>query len=60
MRIFGVLIALKSTLAQAHPGRTANDGCHYCRANWSSEGGARKTKGTVTTTLSLRTSKRDC
>ena len=26
-------IALFSTTAQAHPGRTASDGCHYCRTN---------------------------
>jgi hypothetical protein len=40
MRIFGILLllALSSTLAQAHPGRTASDGCHYCRTNCSSWG----------------------
>ncbi len=25
-------------IAQAHPGRTASDGCHYCRTNCSSWG----------------------
>lgn len=40
MRAVGILLvlALSSTLAQAHPGRTANDGCHYCRTNCSSWG----------------------
>lgn len=40
MRTVGILLllALSSTLAQAHPGRTANDGCHYCRTNCSSWG----------------------
>lgn len=40
MRTVGILLvlALSSTLAQAHPGRTANDGCHYCRTNCSAWG----------------------
>lgn len=40
MRAVGILLvlALSSTLAQAHPGRTANDGCHYCRTSCSSWG----------------------
>ena len=31
LAIVSILIAL--TPAQAHPGRTAADGCHYCRTN---------------------------
>lgn len=40
MRTVGILLvlALSSTFAQAHPGRTANDGCHYCRTNCSQWG----------------------
>lgn len=28
-----LLILMSPTLAYAHPGRTASDGCHYCRTN---------------------------
>lgn len=27
------ILILSSVSAFAHPGRTANDGCHYCRTN---------------------------
>lgn len=33
-----LVVALGSTAANAHPGRTASDGCHYCRTNCSSWG----------------------
>jgi len=32
------LVLIVSTIASAHPGRTASDGCHYCRTNCSSWG----------------------
>lgn len=40
--------ALISTAASAHPGRTASDGCHYCRTNcdkWGEAQGARHCHG---------------
>ena len=32
------LVLIVSTIASAHPGRTASDGCHYCRTNCGSWG----------------------
>src|SRR3989344_5130847 len=29
----GILILLSPFVAEAHPGNTAADGCHYCRTN---------------------------
>lgn len=43
-----------SSLTQAHPGRTAADGCHYCRTNCSSWG---ETAGTRHCHNSLKPSK---
>jgi hypothetical protein len=31
--IFTALLTLTSMTVFAHPGRTASDGCHYCRTN---------------------------
>ena len=36
--IFFLLIFLFPNLIFAHPGRTASDGCHYCRTNCSKWG----------------------
>ena len=39
-----------SSVAQSHPGRTASDGCHYCRTNcssWGETAGARHCHGSV-------------
>ncbi len=33
-----ILMALIVATVQAHPGRTASDGCHYCRTNCSDWG----------------------
>lgn len=33
-----LFVALGSTAVNAHPGRTASDGCHFCRTNCSSWG----------------------
>lgn len=34
MAILGFMpLAMTPTYVQAHPGRTASDGCHYCRTN---------------------------
>ena len=33
MIIFTIIAFLAPSLAMAHPGRTAGDGCHYCRTN---------------------------
>ncbi len=33
-----LLVLFTSGTAQAHPGRTASDGCHYCRTNCDSWG----------------------
>ena len=34
-RLLAVLLVLLALDAAAHPGRTASDGCHYCRTNCS-------------------------
>lgn len=48
-RTFIVLaVVLMATSAFSHPGRTAADGCHYCRTNcakWGEEAGARHCHG---------------
>lgn len=39
-----LILAFLPTLALSHPGRTASDGCHYCRTNcdkWGEVKGAR-------------------
>ena len=39
-----LLVLLLPGLALAHPGRTASDGCHYCKSNcekWGEIYGAR-------------------
>ena len=36
--LVSVMIFLVPKFAFAHPGRTASDGCHYCRTNCSSWG----------------------
>jgi len=33
-----LVLAAASTTISAHPGRTASDGCHYCRTNCSDWG----------------------
>jgi len=33
-----LLLSAFITVASAHPGRTASDGCHYCRTNCGSWG----------------------
>ena len=40
MRIIGIVLALTltTTFAYTHPGRTALDGCHFCRTNCDSWG----------------------
>ncbi|RVU43103.1 YHYH domain-containing protein [Lujinxingia sediminis] len=43
-----VIIIGCSNLAEAHPGRTASDGCHMCRTNcekWGQEQGVRHCHG---------------
>ena len=43
-----VLIAMAAMEAAAHPGRTASDGCHYCRTNcdrWNVEANQRHFHG---------------
>lgn len=45
----GVLLTgLVASAVNAHPGRTASDGCHYCRTNcayWGEAAGARHCHG---------------
>lgn len=50
MRIvfLALVVALTASAAFAHPGRTAADGCHYCRTNcasWGEVAGARHCHG---------------
>lgn len=48
--IFLVVLLFSSTI-YAHPGRTASDGCHYCRTNcakWGEVSGARHCHGGYT------------
>ena len=33
-----IMVLFISGIASAHPGRTASDGCHYCRTNCDSWG----------------------
>ena len=33
IQFFLILTTLASAVVSAHPGRTASDGCHYCRTN---------------------------
>lgn len=33
LALAALLITITSTTISAHPGRTASDGCHYCRTN---------------------------
>ena len=34
------ILAMGTSVAYSHPGRTASDGCHYCRTNCEKWGGA--------------------
>jgi hypothetical protein len=46
--ILALVASLYSFTAYAHPGRTASDGCHYCRTNcaqWGVQQGARHCHG---------------
>ena len=38
IKLFCIALVASSQFALAHPGRTASDGCHYCRTNCSSWG----------------------
>ena len=38
LALLSMLLVSLSQTASAHPGRTAADGCHYCRTNCSSWG----------------------
>lgn len=38
LKVSLVLSLLLSSVVTAHPGRTASDGCHYCRTNCGSWG----------------------
>ena len=43
-----LIVAFTASLAFAHPGGTASDGCHYCRTNcakWGETTGARHCHG---------------
>lgn len=51
---FAVLILGASDVATAHPGRTAADGCHYCRTNCDKWGGTSDTATTNPTNSLLR------
>ncbi len=47
-RLLAVLLVLLALDAAAHPGRTASDGCHYCRTNcdrWNVEADKRHCHG---------------
>ena len=47
-RLLAALLVLLALDAAAHPGRTAADGCHYCRANcdrWNVEANERHCHG---------------
>lgn len=62
--IVPVLFFFVPSIVSAHPGRTASDGCHYCRTNcakWGEVEGARHCHngGTVTTTIKPSTPKPD-
>lgn len=56
LQVFLILILLSfvlllPTTSSAHPGRTASDGCHYCRTNcasWGEVQGARHCHGGYT------------
>jgi len=46
--LFCLLIYATPSIAEAHPGRTASDGCHYCRTNcdkWGEAWGERHCHG---------------
>lgn len=50
-----LLISSVYTVAKAHPGNTASDGCHYCRTNcdkWGEVYGERHCHGGSTSTAS--------
>lgn len=38
LRAIILIVFITPSLASAHPGRTASDGCHYCRTNCTSWG----------------------
>lgn len=54
--VLALVASLFSLTAYAHPGRTASDGCHYCRTNcakWGVEHGARHCHGGLKPELQL-------
>jgi len=55
--MFVLFLFLSPNLAFAHPGRTASDGCHYCRTNcdkWGVPWGVRHCHGRMEEPVSLK------
>lgn len=58
LTLAALVLCLTSFSVYAHPGRTASDGCHYCRTNcdkWGEQYGARHCHGRLKVEPSIET-----